>query len=325
MEFGFAHVPSGPYTESVKLIQLAEDLGYTWAWIADQTYYHDPYLILSAAALSTKHIKLGIGVTNPYTRHPAMTARAAATLDEISSGRFVLGIGAGNQRELIKPLGIQADAPARACREAIHILRGLWSGQPLTALGDEFRVNGIQLEFGARPGIRIYVGGRGPQILSMAGREADGVILSLAGLDRAWDLVMNGAQTVGRNPNALHRVAWGECALLEMGADVERYRVRVAHVLGRAPEKGLRIMGLTQDEIAQIKDAFEKGGPEAAANHVSDQILHRHLLIGTAKECAAELQTLEAKGVQAFAYLIKEQTLTEKRKALETFAHKVMT
>lgn len=324
MEFGFATIPSLPFHDNVRLIQAAESLGYTWAWVPDQTFYRDPYVMLAAAAAATQTIRLGVGITNPYTRHPGAAARAAATVDEASGGRLAFGIGAGNQKELIEPLGLVAEAPARACRETIRLLRAFWSGQPVHLDGTDFAVRGAQLEFPARAGLPIYVGGRGPQILHLAGQEADGVILSLSGMEHALTLVAAGAQSAGRTLADLHKVAWGECAVLDAGANLEDYRLRVAHVLGRAPEKGLKVMGLNDDEIAAIKQGFGQGGPAGAVPHVTDQMVQRHLLIGTADECAARLSGLGAQGVQSYAYLIKEKTFAERLRALETFARQVM-
>ena len=79
MRFGFGHVPSGHYQRHVELVQRAERLGFDTAWIADQTFYRDPYVILAALATSTERIGLGLGATNPFTRHPAMTSRAIAS------------------------------------------------------------------------------------------------------------------------------------------------------------------------------------------------------------------------------------------------------
>ncbi len=324
MEFGFATIPSLPFHENVRLIQAAESLGYTWAWVPDQTFYRDPYVMLAAAAAATQTLRLGVGITNPYTRHPGAAARAAATVDEASGGRFAFGIGAGNQKELIEPLGLTAEAPARACRETIKLLRAFWSGERVDLAGTDFEVHGAQLEFPARPNIPIYIGGRGPQILHLGGQEADGIILSLSGMQHALALVQAGAQSAGRTLADLHKIAWGECAVLEAGANIEDYRLRVAHVLGRAPEKGLKVMGLTDEEIAAIKQGFAQGGPAGAAPHVTDQMVQRHLVVGTAEECAARLTGFQAQGVHVFAYLIKENTFADKLRALEGFARRVM-
>ena len=128
MRFGFGTVPAGPPHETVALVQFAERLGFDVAWMPDQTFYRDPFLTLAACAQGTRTITLGVGVTNPYTRHPAMIARAAATLSELCQGRFVLGIGAGNRKELIDLLGLPSDRAGARCRETALTVKRLLAG-----------------------------------------------------------------------------------------------------------------------------------------------------------------------------------------------------
>jgi len=132
LKFGFGHVPSQDYREHVRLIQLAEELGFDYAWVADQTFHRDPVAVIAAAALATQAIQLGIGVANPFTRHPAMLARSAATLDEMAEGRFSLGIGAGNRKELLRPLGLDDGDAAIRCTEMAELVRALLNGGPVT-------------------------------------------------------------------------------------------------------------------------------------------------------------------------------------------------
>ena len=101
------------------------------AWIPDQTFYRDPFLVMAHWAQATENIQLMIGVTNPYTRHPAQVARAIATVDEISGGRAHLGIGSGNRRELLLPMGYEQDAAAARTREMLTLVRALLHGETL--------------------------------------------------------------------------------------------------------------------------------------------------------------------------------------------------
>src|SRR6266545_800266 len=123
LTFGFAHVPAEHYRRHVELVLEAERLGFDYAWIPDQTFYRDPYVVLTALALTTDRIRLGLGVTNPYTRHPAMAGRAIASIAECAPGRVLLGVGAGNVRELLQPLGLDLDSPAARCREMVELVR----------------------------------------------------------------------------------------------------------------------------------------------------------------------------------------------------------
>ena len=131
MRFGFGFVPTQPLSEGLRVVQWGEQLGYEMAWIPDQTFFRDPFLVMAHWAQATENIQLMIGVTNPYTRHPAQVARAIATVDEISGGRAHLGIGSGNRRELLLPMGYEQDAAAARTREMVTLVRALLHGETL--------------------------------------------------------------------------------------------------------------------------------------------------------------------------------------------------
>lgn len=157
----------------VEMVQLAEQAGFSEAWIGDsQGIWKDPYVCLGVCAVQTSRIKLGVGVTNLRTRHLAVTARALATVDELSGGRALLGLGAGDTAYL--HLGWKPSTVA-LCREAIIALRALLRGEAATLQG-----NAIEpldnLTSGAAP---IYMAAFGPRMLEMAAEVADGVLGSV--------------------------------------------------------------------------------------------------------------------------------------------------
>src|SRR5689334_25248596 len=95
MRFSVLSLSRFPMARLAEFAEIVEDLGYDGLWLADQRFYREPYVSLAYCATRTSKIQLGVGVTDPYTRHPALTAMAIATLDEVAHGRAVLGIGAG--------------------------------------------------------------------------------------------------------------------------------------------------------------------------------------------------------------------------------------
>ena len=97
MKFGIEFVPDKPLDEIVKLVKLAEDVGFEYAWITDHYNNKNVYETLALLAANTETIKMGPGVTNPYVRSPAIAASAIATIDEISEGRATFGIGPGDK------------------------------------------------------------------------------------------------------------------------------------------------------------------------------------------------------------------------------------
>ncbi len=302
MRFGFATLPTGPPAETVALFRIAEDLGFSTGWMPDQTFYRDPYVTLAACAQGTTRIRLGLGVTNPTTRHPVMTARAAATLAELSGGRFILGLGAGNRKELLDLLDLPTDHAAARCREAAVIIRRLLAGERVDHHSPTLTIRGVALEMKTPPPAPVYLAARGPQILRAAGEVADGVIIgalvSEPGLRFALDHVRTGAERAGRTLHALEVVSWVTTIVTDQKAEaVERLRPTVAHIVGGAPPEVLRAIGLSAARIAAFKEAYADGGPQGAAPLVDPPLADALTIVGSPGEVAERVLALARAGV----------------------------
>src|SRR5271155_2246141 len=116
--------------------RLAEACGFDAVWLADERFYREVYAVLAQVALATRRVRLGPCVTDPFVRHPALTAMAIATLDEISDGRAMLGLGAGVSG--FAELGIRPSKPPRAIRESIDLIRALLRGEQVDVGGEVF-------------------------------------------------------------------------------------------------------------------------------------------------------------------------------------------
>ena len=150
MQTGITMNPDAPPQTLAATVQLAEELGFYYCYVADQGFSRDIYVTLTALATATRRIHLGPGVTHPYTRHPVAAAVAIASLDELSGGRAFHGLGAGGSRTL-GPLQIDRASPLTACREAAEIARRLWQNDVVNYSGEIFRVKEARLNFPARP------------------------------------------------------------------------------------------------------------------------------------------------------------------------------
>jgi 5,10-methylenetetrahydromethanopterin reductase len=162
--------------EVVALARVAEASNFSTCWYADERFERDPYAILASVACSTTAIKLGPAVTDPFSRHPALTASAIASLDEASGGRGRLGFGAGIAG--LDKLHIEVRKPGTAVREAVHVIRKLLAGELTTLEGDSFRIRDGELRFAARPDIEIAVAAEGPRMTEVAGEVADSLIVA---------------------------------------------------------------------------------------------------------------------------------------------------
>jgi alkanesulfonate monooxygenase SsuD/methylene tetrahydromethanopterin reductase-like flavin-dependent oxidoreductase (luciferase family) len=177
--YGVALQGVDPPASFTAMVAEIESLGFDHLWVTDSSLHaRNSYAYLTLAAVSSSRLRLGTAVTNPVTRHPAITAAAAATVDEVSGGRAILGIGAGDRPLLA--LGHKPCAPAELA-DAIEAIRALWSGDEVTVTAPGFTLDHARLRFDARPGLPIYVSASGPRTLELAGGLADGVIL-LVGL-----------------------------------------------------------------------------------------------------------------------------------------------
>jgi len=108
-----------PPNRLLELAGLAEDLGYDCFWHADEKFHRDPFVGLSLLAANTRRLQLGVCVTEPYARHPALIAMAIASLAELAPGRMVLGLGAGGSG--FPAMGVVREHPSTALREAVGI------------------------------------------------------------------------------------------------------------------------------------------------------------------------------------------------------------
>jgi 5,10-methylenetetrahydromethanopterin reductase len=185
----------------IGLAQLIEKHGFENLWYAEEKFFRDPYVSLTHVLHHTSRIKVGVGVTDPYTRHPALTAMAMGTLAELAGERGVLGIGAGFSG--LQALGMKQPKPVTALREAISLMRRLWAGETVTTEGEIISFYGGELNYKSPPNIPIHIATSGRQILRLAGEIADGVwfgdLASPRVIEPALAEVRRGAARAGRS------------------------------------------------------------------------------------------------------------------------------
>jgi 5,10-methylenetetrahydromethanopterin reductase len=162
--------PDATVGELIDAVVLADRGGIDEVWIADEGVMRDPVVVFAAAAERTTRVRMGIGITSPALRHPGAIASTAASLDELSGGRMMLGLGVGGEQSLA-PFGVTVDRPVALIRDALRISRAVLQRRP-----DE----GYEVPAHAAPArnVPVYVASRGEQINTLASREADGVFLS---------------------------------------------------------------------------------------------------------------------------------------------------
>ena len=222
------------------------------------------------------------------TRHPAITAAAAATLDEVSAGRAILGIGAGDRPLLA--LGRKPCCPADLA-DAIEAIRALWSGDEVTVTAPGFALDHARLRFGARSGLPVFVSASGPRTLELAGGLADGVILlvglfpdaitwALEHIDRGARAAAGPGRTPRCSPTA--RSATTADAALAAGRSIAAWFPQTAPHL-------CTLAGLHADIVEAVRASYAGGEfqeAEAAARLLPDGFVRRMALAGDAREAA---------------------------------------
>ena len=279
-------VPLMPAGDVISVAVEAERLGYEYCLVADEGFHPDVYACLGVIARATDRITLGV-LTNGYTRHPAVTAAAAATVNELSGGRLVVTLLAGGSM-VLSPMGIERARPARVVADSVQALRRLWSGDEVSWRGETCSLDRARLGMGPQS-IPIWIAGRGPRLLGLAGQQADGVILTVKpDLGAALSLIGSAAAAAGRpDPHCFYlgRICYTPDLL-------EGQRRTLSFVLMDSPPRVLQSLGLTPGEIEVVEHAAGANHPELVDELVTDALLQRYQVAGTAEECRAEVEEL---------------------------------
>jgi F420-dependent oxidoreductase-like protein len=182
--------------ESITRAQTAERLGYESIWTSQLPDARDAALVLAAYGLATKRVGLGTGVLPIYTRHPTAMAQMAATLDELTGGRFILGIGVSHKVTVESMWGLKLDKPVDAMRKYLDIVRTSLRDGSCAIEGEHFSA---QWAYSAprRTDLPIMISALNPRMLDLAGERADGVVLWMCSPGYIRDFVVP-AVTAGR-------------------------------------------------------------------------------------------------------------------------------
>ncbi len=323
LEFGLGLFPTEPAARMVELARLGESLGYHGLWFGDShLIWREVYVTMGAAVQATVRATLGTAVTNPLTRHVTVTASAAYTLHELSGGRAILGIGAGDSG--VRTFGAQ---PARLAEleRAIAVIRALHRGETVDAGQGPARI------VAARDAhIPIYIAGSGPRILELAGRVADGAII-LVGLDEqfirgAVACVQKGARRAGRDPASIRTVLWVPAALVDDPEATGSVKAHIARIIIRPLPVDLGADDL--EVVRVIKASYDYyHHMDTAADHgqlVPDAMVPRFALTGDPARCRDQARAAFAAGIDQVAIIPYGTARYDREVTIRAFADQVM-
>ena len=197
------------FDQAIERVRLAEELGYDSVYVT-HIAARDSLTLLMAYAAATERIRLGTGVLPIYSRTPVTTAQQAATIDEYSQGRMVLGLGVSHQVTVENWYQARLERPLQAMREYVAIQRAIFAGQE-PPQGEIFRTRFRFMGYAARPELPVYVAALSPKMLQLAGEIADGVMLWLCHPGYIRDVVIPqvraGRERAGKPPEGFDVVA----------------------------------------------------------------------------------------------------------------------
>ncbi|MEO3855326.1 LLM class flavin-dependent oxidoreductase [Acrocarpospora sp. B8E8] len=199
-----------PVAEMLERARLAEKLGADAVWLVQLPSLRDSAAVLAAMCGVTDRVTLGAGVLPYYTRPPVTMAQTALTIDELSGGRFALGVGTGHRLTADWMLGRPADAPVPSMREYLEVVTALVRDGEVHTTGSRFRANAVYVS-PRRAGLPVYVGAFGPALAELAGEVADGLLVWMCTADHLREVVMpalrRGLRAAGRSLDGFPVVA----------------------------------------------------------------------------------------------------------------------
>ena len=284
--------------DQVAIAKLGEELGYRDAWVTEVSGT-DAVSVLAAAAMSTERIRLATGIIASYVRSPYLMAMTANTLQDLSDGRFVLGLGTSTAPIVSNWHGIRWEKPLRYTREYVELFRKLTAGERVKHEG-LFTIRGAQ----TRPGktqTPVYLAALNPAMLELAGEIADGVILNFPTTGyakRAVEHIEAGIKKAGRQRSDVDIVAYLRTVVtddFDPGADMIR-RELVTYFLAPVYQKVFAEDGYGHITEA-VMEAWGSGDRAGAVAKIDDRTVDAHAVIGTVEECRAKAQALLDAGI----------------------------
>jgi probable F420-dependent oxidoreductase len=315
LTFGVTVLPDPPHQRLIELFQLAERHGFEYGWTYDShMLWQESYATLPLAADRTEKIKLGHFVTNPGIRDPTVTASWYATMQDISNGRMVMGIGRGDSsRRVVGLKPVRVAEFERRCA----MLKDLMNGREVEWNEKKLKLEWVRDEL---PEIEMWVAGYGPKALAVAGRVGDGVIIQLADpqiIQWIMDTARTAAEEAGRDPSALKCIVGAPSMI---GDDISKARDQVRwfpamvsnHVMDLIEKYGWdsEIPTALTDFVKARKFYDYKDHSRVGAAHgefVTDEICDRFCVLGNVEQATEKLRELESVGVDQFnIYLMTE-------------------
>lgn len=297
MKFSIELLPNEPITNIIDLIKLSENIGFENVWITDHYNNKNVFEVLAVAALETSTINMGSGVSNPYVRNPVTLASATTTLDELTNGRALIGVGPGDKATM-DTLNLKWEKPVQTVKDAVTTIRTLITGGKTESGAYLSGTRNVQ------ESIPIYIGAQGPKMLELSGEVADGVLINASNYkDFEIDipLVEKGLKNSGKSSKDFNMAAYTACCIdMDQNKAHNQTRIVVAFIIAGAPQVVLERHNISFESAQKIKDALSKNDFKTASSLVTDDMIHAFSVCGTPSQIQEEIEILEKIGVNEF-------------------------
>ncbi len=268
-----------PVATQSRLAVEVEEAGFASLW-TNEARGRDALLVCQAWAGSTRSLLLGTGVVPVWTRSPAQLAMSAATLQEASAGRLILGVGVSHAATMRPWHDADWRKPLVAARETLEILRSLFAGEQPDYRGEVRSARRFALELTPRPPApRLYLGAMGPRMLRQAARHADGVLLNWTAPKAVRHAVAVVREALDESGMALGAAAPEVAGYVRVAVSEDRQAARLA--LAREMANYCALPAYADhferqgfgNEVANVKSEYQEGGSRAAAEAVPEDML----------------------------------------------------
>ena len=311
------------WEDTVEIVRLAEELGYSSVSIPE-SFGRDGFTLCDRLLAATESIEVCLALANVFSRSPAVLAQTAATLDELSGGRFILGLGSSTPNLVEGWHGLTYSRPLQRTRETIEICHRIWARDRSPYEGEIFSVEGVKLGFTpVREAIPIWHGALLEKSLRLCGEKADGWIPTLvpvAAIAPGREAIAEAARLAGR---AAGSVAIVPNMQLLVGEDPQqllqmiKFGVAVYYGPPNSPyARAAAKLGYAED-VQIICDAYAEGGSAAAMAVASDELAGSVGIVGDIPACRSQVSDLLDSGIDRLLLSLPAATRQECEPILE--------
>jgi 5,10-methylenetetrahydromethanopterin reductase len=308
MEFGVCDIAVDPTDQFLELVRHMEESGWDYLWVVDCVLHsRDSFAYLGAASQHARRLRLGTNIVNPVSRHPAVNLVGITTVDDLTAGRAVFGVGLGSDyylREIGEP-----PSTRKLVEEMVVQCRRLLAGDTVTWRGERFAMDQAKLRYYTeRRPIPIYVAATGPKMLELGGEVGDGVFVHVGANPKtvafAVERVRAGARRAGRDPDAVDISLFLFCSISPDRREcLDDCRMASALIVSRVPDYA-RIMGYDAKLVAEIRETWKRSSSAATAGRlVPDEWVEDLNLVGTPAEVVNRIESLAALGIRHITIL----------------------